>query len=147
MDHPLSPSPVPFPSPPLSPADRDLECLAGIEDDPAYRSGGFLASALSRTDEHDPLLLKSKLQSEEHMTDLRKRKKGKTLGSFYSSVFSPLQLSLGKQRRCKRSRPLFRIAAVKMTRSRACSSLWINISRRRRRRRTTTVSQCVFLSR
>ncbi|SCV74690.1 BQ2448_7719 [Microbotryum intermedium] len=82
-EHPLAPSPVPFPSPPLSPSDRQAD-LNAFEADPAYR-GGFLASSLSRNEEADPLLLKSKIQSDEHLTEIRRRRKGgKLLDSFYT---------------------------------------------------------------
>ncbi|SGY83497.1 BQ5605_C009g05640 [Microbotryum silenes-dioicae] len=84
-EHPLAASPafVPFPSPPLSLSDRQAD-LNAFEADPAYR-GGFLASSLSRNEEADPLLLKSKIQSDEHLTELRSRRKGgKVLDSFYT---------------------------------------------------------------
>lgn len=84
-----SSSPVPFPSPPLSPSDeRDIEAFAA--DVPAldYRSGGFLSQALSGTSsDRDPLLLKSKLQTDEHITELthrRSTRSRKDLGDFYS---------------------------------------------------------------
>lgn len=52
-------------------------------------AGDFLSNALSSAsgNDRDPLLLKSKLQSEESITELRRRKSGKSrknLGSFYS---------------------------------------------------------------
>lgn len=93
-EHPLgdtkrSSSPVPFPSPPLSPSDeRDIEAFAA--DVPAfnYRSGDFLSQALSGTSsDRDPLLLKSKLQTEEHITELthrRSTRSRKNLGDFYN---------------------------------------------------------------
>lgn len=80
MDHPLANSPGRLPSPPLSPDEVDLEqsATSGDHFDAAYRSHGFLASALSTGDgERDPLLLKSKIQTEEHITALRHRKTGK----------------------------------------------------------------------
>lgn len=76
--HPLSPS-TSFPSPPLSPADeRDLERVGDLE----------LGASTPATEEHDPLLLRSKLATEEHFQELRNRKKSKSktkkLSHFYT---------------------------------------------------------------
>lgn len=47
-------------------------------DEAHFRRTGFLATALGGNDtERDPLLLKDKLQPEEHLQSLRHRKTGK----------------------------------------------------------------------
>lgn len=56
-----------------------MERSASNQLDEAYfRRSGFLASAIGNdSQERDPLLLKSKLQPEEHLQSLRHRKTGK----------------------------------------------------------------------
>ncbi|ORY56818.1 CDF manganese transporter [Leucosporidium creatinivorum] len=95
MDHPLAnaESPGRLPSPPLSPDDIDMERSAsqGNDFDDAYRRHGFLATAIDQS-ERDPLLLKDKLQPEEHLKSLRHRKTGKKhVASHYERQNSHIQ--------------------------------------------------------
>lgn len=97
MDHPLSTGP--FPSPPLSPSDeRDVEAFKheGREGQPAtaYDVGSLPYLANGGSSASDPLLLKSKMQTEEHITALRHRKQGKNkqrVADFYSGQNSQIE--------------------------------------------------------
>ncbi|KAM0789804.1 hypothetical protein ACM66B_006656 [Microbotryomycetes sp. NB124-2] len=115
MDHPLASSSdgpaARLPTPPLSVQDRqhimsinstmsspelDAAKTTGTDfdehsyshvTDPIVRRRGYLARAVSSSGdgEHDPLLLKSKIQSEETLSNLKRRNTGKRhIGKFYS---------------------------------------------------------------
>lgn len=94
MEHPLN-SHGPFPSPPGSPppgspSDKiDLERneLGLLTIPTSGYTEGFLLSALSsntNTDK-DPLLLKNSIQSEQHISELRRRRSGRRQSNYYSN--------------------------------------------------------------
>lgn len=116
MDHPLNTHGAPFSSPPDSPKEeRDME--QGFKHAVSSQrnntdqlllapemnyAGDFLSNAISSasSSDRDPLLLKSKLQSEESITELRRRKSGrskKNLGSFYSRQNAQVRICLAKK--------------------------------------------------
>ncbi|KAI5481295.1 hypothetical protein MNV49_004917 [Pseudohyphozyma bogoriensis] len=88
--HPVqNPLCTPSPSPPGSPSEEiDVEfTAASYPPSGRYDAGHFFSRAKLPSDA-DPLLLKTRLQSEQTLAELRKRKngtKGRTLGSFYKN--------------------------------------------------------------
>lgn len=81
MDSPEFPTPGRLPSPPLSADDIELAAVGYAGD---YRSVA-LHRALSSASDADPLLLKSRIQTDEAV--IRHRKSGKkAVGHFYSLV-------------------------------------------------------------